>query len=146
MLSFIRPVSSFKSDDNNDALPHEYKCLFLTMPRTLLYQRIDTRCEQMIRDGLLQVCVHEVSSSNDHFVSHVNRRPSHWSIWKGLYWIVRLEGVWVIGKCLNFYNTLGAFQLLLVTQPINLVYVDIIINIIYTYGAAEWSNIADKIL
>ena len=56
MLSFARPVSSFKSDDNSDTLPYVYKCLFLTMPRTLLYQRIDNRCEQMIRDGLLQVC------------------------------------------------------------------------------------------
>lgn len=120
MLSSARPVSSFKSDDNSNTLPHEYKCLFLTMPRTLLYQRIDTRCEQMIRDGLLQVCVHEVSSSNDHFVSHVNRRPSHWSIGKGLYWIVQPEGVWVIDKCLNFYTTLGASQQLLVTQLIDI--------------------------
>lgn len=49
-----RPVSSFKSNDNGDPLPYEYKCLFLTMPRILLYQRIDARCVQMIKDGLLQ--------------------------------------------------------------------------------------------
>jgi len=55
-----RSVSSFKSDENNDVLPYEYKCLFLTMPRTMLYQRIDARCEQMISDGLLQVCSYAV--------------------------------------------------------------------------------------
>lgn len=55
-LMCTRPVSSFKPDSNIDTLPYEYNCLFLTMPRVLLYQRIDARCEQMIRDGLLQVC------------------------------------------------------------------------------------------
>ena len=74
---FARPVSSFKSTDSSDTLPYEYNCLFLTMSRILLYQRIDTRCEQMIRDGLLQVCFYETTSSNDDSVSHVNRRPSH---------------------------------------------------------------------
>ena len=54
-LSCSSPVSSFKSNDNGDPLPYEYKCLFLTMPRILLYQRIDARCVQMIKDGLLQV-------------------------------------------------------------------------------------------
>lgn len=54
-LSCDRPVSSFKSDDNSDILPYNYKCLFLTMPRILLYQRVDARCVQMIQDGLIQV-------------------------------------------------------------------------------------------
>jgi len=50
-----RPVSSFKPDVADELLPYNYKCLFLTMPRPLLYQRIDTRCTQMIKEGLFQV-------------------------------------------------------------------------------------------
>ncbi|XP_065882308.1 tRNA dimethylallyltransferase 2-like [Dysidea avara] len=49
-----KPVSTFKPDVADELLPYNYKCLFLTMPRALLYQRIDTRCTQMIKEGLLQ--------------------------------------------------------------------------------------------
>lgn len=76
-LKFARPVSSFKSHDSNNTLPYEYKCLFITMPRTLLYQRIDARCEQMIRDGLLQVCVYTLLIVLCY--NCINRRPSCWS-------------------------------------------------------------------
>lgn len=35
--------------------PYEFKCLFLSMPRVQLFQRIDARCEAIIEQGLFPV-------------------------------------------------------------------------------------------
>ena len=35
--------------------PYNFKCIFLSMPRELLFLRIDARCEKIIEAGLLQV-------------------------------------------------------------------------------------------
>ena len=34
---------------------YEFKCLFLSMPRVQLFQRIDARCEAIIEQGLFTV-------------------------------------------------------------------------------------------
>lgn len=39
----------------HSASPFQFRCLFLTMPRIPLFQRIDSRCEQIVEQGLFQV-------------------------------------------------------------------------------------------
>jgi len=41
-------------------LDYDFRCFFMDRPRVELYRRIDTRCEEMLRDGMLRVrCSHE---------------------------------------------------------------------------------------
>jgi tRNA dimethylallyltransferase len=52
-----KPVTSFKKKVELEELPFEPKCLFLTMPRGMLYKRIEARCEVIIQNGLFEEVV-----------------------------------------------------------------------------------------
>lgn len=57
-----RTVTSFKKEDKDiEDCPYEFKCLFLTMPRVKLFQRIDMRCEAIIEQGLFKEVISLVS-------------------------------------------------------------------------------------
>ena len=43
-------------------LAYDFRCFFLDRPRVELYRRIDTRCEEMLRDGLLQASPPQTST------------------------------------------------------------------------------------
>jgi tRNA dimethylallyltransferase len=47
-----RTATSFKKEPDNYSSPFHFKCLFLMMPRVLLCQRIDSRCELIVEQGL----------------------------------------------------------------------------------------------
>jgi tRNA dimethylallyltransferase len=49
-----RTATSFKKEPDDYSSPFHFKCLFLTMPRVLLCQRIDSRCELIVEQGLFQ--------------------------------------------------------------------------------------------
>jgi tRNA A37 N6-isopentenylltransferase MiaA len=59
-----RPVSSFSADPN-EAPKYDFRCVYLTAPRMALYSRIDARCEEMVRDGLITEVVGLVANGLD---------------------------------------------------------------------------------
>ena len=59
-MILCRPVTHFKREVKLEELPFECKCLFLTMPREMLYKRIDTRCEAIVENGLFEVHIRDV--------------------------------------------------------------------------------------
>lgn len=54
LLATGRPRSELNLD-TAAPLTYDFRCFFLDRPRAELYRRIDMRCEEMLRDGLLQV-------------------------------------------------------------------------------------------
>lgn len=60
VLEILLATGRPRSDLNLDTaapLTYDFRCFFLDRPRAELYRRIDVRCEEMLRDGLLQECV-----------------------------------------------------------------------------------------
>lgn len=48
------PVSSFSWKNRTPTLEGDYRCWFIYRPRPTLYQRVEERCEQMVREGFIE--------------------------------------------------------------------------------------------